>query len=157
MSARRRVALVAVLLAATPAVWGCGETTRAASDEVDHAGHATARPGWDQFSTPSFDSGQCSHKYPGEVMTEAEAVVTFSRSGICPGYVTVDADTAVRWRNADTAAFTVTIRRDAPDGPVLDQLVVAPGKTRTTRLTAGRYAYATDAIESFRGWVDVAG
>jgi len=157
MSARRRVALLVMLLAALPTASGCGGTTRATTDGADHAGHATARPGWDQFSTPSFDSDQCSHKYPGEVMTEAEAVVTFSRTGICPGYVSVDADTAVRWRNADTAAFTVTIRRDAPDGPVLDQLVVAPGATRTTRLTTGRYAYDTDAIESFRGWVDVAG
>ncbi len=156
--ARSWLALVIAAVLPVAASSGCASTSgSAAAAAADHAGHSTVRPGWDQFSTPSFDAGQCSHKYPGELMTAAEAVVVFSRQGICPGYVTVEADTAVRWRNLDTTAFTVTIRRDSPDGPVLDSLLVAPGATGTTTLGSGRYAYATDAIESFRGWVEVTG
>jgi hypothetical protein len=158
MPALRRVVVSSVIVSSVAvfALAACGSGSGGSSATTAAHAHA-ASAGWDQFSTPQVVTGQCSHKYPGELMTAAEAIVQFSRSAVCPGYVTVTADTAVTWKNVDSSAFTVTIRRNDPAGEVLEQVRVEPGRSWASRLPAGRYAYATDAIESFRGWVEVTG
>lgn len=122
---------------------GGGETTTPTSGPGGGAGGHGGAP------------GECVSRTPGELLSEVEAVVRFTPEQICPGYVTIAAGTRVTWVNRDGVAHEVRITQGAT--PVAAELL-GPGRSWQYQFdTAGVYTFETDAIEAFRGTVEVQG
>jgi plastocyanin len=144
----RRLVVVVVAVAAL-ALAGCGSSkskTPAASPTT--TGDTTAT------TTGGFD---CTFGTPGQILSAEQAVVKFSPSGVCPGYVTIAPGTAVTWQNQDTVSHTVTVTEgNLPGGKVVATGTAAPGGSWVQPFaTEGFYLYVTDALPSFRGVVEV--
>ncbi len=96
---------------------------------------------------------------PGEILTEAEAVVRFSTAKACPGYVTVRPGTEVTFHNEDSTAHRVTINGTNATGETLPEVasgVAQPGATWVLAFDdLGMFSYTLDAIPTFRGTVEV--
>ena len=122
--------------------------------------------------TAVVPSGPCISKMPGEPLTEDEARVRFSATGVCPSYVTVTAGTRVRWTNDHTAAVQVTLVTAGPaaagpaeafagtnpanGGTTVFSRRVAPGETFAHRPErAGTYFFRLDLIPTFLGTLEV--
>lgn len=160
----RRHAGLAVVAGLALVAFGCGGD-EAAAPEVP-----TTLSGAAGISTPP--GGPCISRVPGQPLSEAEALVRFSATGVCPSYVTVTAGTKVRWTNDHGDAVTVTMQAAGPapssvteafsgtnpatGGEVVFQEEVAAGETFThTMDTAGSYYYRLDLIPTFLGTVEV--
>ncbi len=94
---------------------------------------------------------------PGQILTADEAVVRFSPSQVCPGYVTIALGTPVTFKNQDTSAHTITITEgNMPGGKTVTSGTAEPGQVWVRTFdTVGTFTYVTDAIPSFRGTVEV--
>jgi plastocyanin len=140
-----RARLLSLVIAATVLAVPLGACS--SDDEGSTSGGGATTAG-DATGTPP-----CVSRMPGEQLTEAEAVVGFSRENVCPGYVTVAAGTQVTWRNDDTEPFVVDV---TSSGGVIASGSVAPGETWRYEFTeAGAYEYRTDALPDFVGIVEV--
>ena len=95
---------------------------------------------------------------PGDLLAEADAVVRFDSTEICPGYVTVAPGTAVTWRNHDQDAAAVQIL-DAYPGPdagsVGGGMVAAHADWQRRFEEPDVYYYTVEAIPGFVGTVEV--
>lgn len=139
-----RARLVSLVVAAAVLAVPAGACS--SDEEGAPAGGGATTAG--QTATPP-----CVSRMPGEQLTEAEAVVGFSRENVCPGYVTVAAGTPVTWRNDDTEPFAVEV---TSSGTVVATGSVAPGESWRYEFTeAGAYEYRTDALPDFVGIVEV--
>lgn len=139
------------------AAMGCSSssTDTAATDPSAPSSSATggtiAAPGTTE------PGSRCVSRMPGEILSAEEAVVRFSPSQVCPGYVTIVPGTPVTFVNDDTQTRTVTITEgNLPDGAVVATGTVDAGGTWVRTFdTAGTFTYVTDAIPTFRGAVEV--
>ena len=110
-------------------------------------------------AVPESGDAFCPPSMPGEEMSAAEAVVRFSPSQICPGYVTVRPGTLVTFENLGDAAVKVTIT-DGPKASAkeLTATELAPKQAmKTTFESPGSVYYLVSSIESFRGTIEVLG
>ncbi len=168
---RRRVRLAGSTLAVCLlALAGCG------GDDGDGGGTAsgsivvpTTLSGPAAVTTPP--EGMCISRVPGQSLSEAEAVVRFSTTGVCPSYVTVDAGTKVRWTNDHTAPVTVTLSAAVATAPpssgpevfpsvdagpvVLSESVAAGATLEHLMADAGTFHFRIDLIPTFLGTVEV--
>lgn len=155
-SSRHAVGLLVVALAASAAL-GCSSSstdtasTGSSAPTSSVTGATAAGPGTTEAG------GRCVSRMPGEILTADEAVVHFSPSQVCPGYVTVAPGTPVSFVNEDTQAHTITITEgNLPDGAVVTTTSVATGETWVQTFDAvGTFSYVTDAIPTFRGAIEV--
>ena len=94
---------------------------------------------------------------PGQILSAEEAVVRFSPSQVCPGYVTIVPGTPVTFKNQDTATHSITISEgNMPGGKVVMTGTAEAGRAWVQTFdTLGTFTYVTDAIPSFRGTVEV--
>lgn len=101
----------------------------------------------------------CESHPPGVVLSREQAIVQFDPERVCPGYVTVLVGTPVSFVNQGDAVATVTVTETAATGELgatLLDVAVGPGEyVEYTPVTAGFLAFATDALPSFRGTVEV--
>jgi len=117
-------------------------------------------------------SGPCVSKMPGEPLSEDEARVRFSATGVCPSYVTVTVGTRVRWTNDHDAPVRVTLATAGPaaagpaeafagtnpakGGTTVFSEQVGPGDTFSYRPDrAGVYYVRLDLIPTFLGTLEV--
>jgi hypothetical protein len=150
------VVVVLALILATGAA--CSD-----SDGADEAGDATTSTTSGSTTTTADDSttpptgADCDAKPPGELMTEAEAVIYFSAESVCPGYVTVTAGMSVTWHNAGDVAFDVVVRADpVPDAPVYTEQTIEPGgEWQYEFIEPDQYAWRTNAVDGFVGYIEV--
>jgi plastocyanin len=149
---------VALSVGLAVATLGCGPS--------DPGPSATPSPGGSSVVTgapkpatagTTYPEGQCISRMPGQILTADEAVVRFSPSQVCPGYVTIVPGTPVTFKNQDTKAHTITITEgNMPDGKAVTNGIAEPGQTWVRTFdTVGTYTYVTDAIPTFRGTVEV--
>lgn len=157
MIPRRTLGLV-VALALLSVVGGCG------SDDASPAERGATHPTTSgHAATPTTSAPinelQCISRMPGEILTEAEAVVRFSTAKACPGYVTVRPGTQVTFHNEDSTAHRVTINATNATGETLPEVasgVAQPGATWVLAFDdLGMFSYTLDAIPTFRGTVEV--
>lgn len=156
MSTPRVLGIVAALVVlAVPA--GCGSDDSPASGR-DTTASPTSAPTTQHSPSPTNEMG-CVSKMPGEILTEAEAVVAFSTTKACPGYVTIRPGTEVTFRNEDSVAHRITINGTNATGeklPVVANGTAQPGATWAhTFDDLGMFSYTLDAIPTFRGTVEV--
>jgi plastocyanin len=146
LTARRRL-MVAVAVAAL-AFAGCSSSKPTTTAVTTTTADATAT---------TADGFNCNAGTPGQILTPDQAVVKFSPSGVCPGYVTVTPGTTVTWQNQDTVSHTITVTEgNLPGGKVVATGTAPPGGTWTQAFpTEGFNLYVTDALPSFRGVVEV--
>ncbi|MGD9752778.1 MAG: hypothetical protein AB7W59_17455 [Acidimicrobiia bacterium] len=168
--AARRAATVAATALTGAVLLGCGgddASSGAASTPTFEV--ATTLSGPAAVTTPP--QGTCISRVPGQPISEAEAEVRFSTSGVCPSYVTVVAGTKVRWTNDHGEPVTVTLSEAvalAPpssgtevfpqldDGPTVFEEEVAPGATYAHPMAAaGTYYFRLDVLPTFLGTVEV--
>lgn len=150
------------------ALAGCGGDD--AADDATAASFTvpTTLSGAAAITTPP--QGTCISRTPGQPLDEAEAVVRFSTSGVCPSYVTVTGGTTVRWTNDHSAPVTVTLTEAPPaappssgqafpspdSGPVVFEESIAAGATFEHETgAAGTYYFRIDLIPTFLGTVEV--
>lgn len=149
----------AVLLAVGLGCSSTSSTETAGSTTAAPATTATggSRPGTAGTTYP--EGGKCLSRMPGEILTADEAVVRFTPSQICPGYVTVAPGTPVTFKNNDTASHVVTITEGTSGtGKTVATATVAAGKTwAQSSDTPGSSTFVIDAIPSFRGTIEVVG
>lgn len=140
-------AVVAVALAGLLAA-GCGS-----GGDGEERG-ATATTAVDAVSGGhGADPGECVSRTPGQLLSEVEAVVRFTPEQICPGYVTIAAGTRVTWVNQDDVAHEVRVTQGTD--PVAAE-VLEPGRSWQYQFDVpGAFTFETDAIEAFRGTVEV--
>lgn len=160
MNAPRRLGLLAALAVLSVAT-ACGsdDPPAAVRDRVTTPSTTPASDTTDGHSpTPTNEMG-CVSRMPGEILTEAEAVVTFSTAKACPGYVTIRLGTTVTFHNEDSVAHRVTINGTNATGAQLPEVAggtAQPGQTWThTFDDLGMFSYTLDAIPTFRGTVEV--
>lgn len=107
--------------------------------------------------TTVADDGFCPPSMPGEIMSADEAVVKFSPTQVCPGYVTVVPGTEVTFNNLDTKPADVTVY--AGPGDDADEVWTAnlgPGKSESTSFDDPTVLYyVVSSIESFRGTIEI--
>jgi hypothetical protein len=90
-------------------------------------------------------------------MSATEAVVRFSPTQICPGYVTVRPSTPITFENLGDSAAEVTILDGvSADAERFTSTTLEPGEAKRTILAKpGSVFYRVSAIESFRGTIEV--
>lgn len=148
--------LAALTLLSVLAGCGSGDTSPAqrSATHPTTSGHATSPT----TSAPTNEL-QCVSRMPGEILTEAEAVVRFSTAKACPGYVTVRPGTKVTFHNEDSTAHRVTINGTNATGETLPEVgsgVAQPGATWVLTFDdLGMFSFTLDAIPTFRGTVEV--
>jgi plastocyanin len=121
---------------------GTGAVTATTATDAGSGGHGAG-------------PGECVSRTPGQLLSEVEAVVRFTPEQICPGYVTIAAGTRVTWVNQDDVAHEVRVTQGTD--PVATELV-EPGRSWQYQFdTPGVFTFVTDAIEAFRGTVEVQG
>lgn len=161
-SAWRRLAVIHAVAMVPVTLLGCGSSAPDQSKAVPagSTGLTTSslavRPPPAPGTTSPGDGG-CVTRMPGQILSAEEAVVRFSPSQVCPGYVTIAPGTPVTFANQDTKAHTITITEgNLPGGKVVADGVAEPGQTWVRTFdTLGAFTYTTDAIPSFRGTVEV--
>ena len=131
-------------------VAGCGsDGAPTAERPVTSAAHRTA----------STNELRCISRMPGEILTEAEAVVRFSTTKACPGYVTIRPGTKVTFHNEDSVAHRITVNPTNATGEQLPEVAAGtagPGRTWMHVFDdLGMFSFSLDAIPSFRGPVEV--
>ncbi len=152
-------AVAAVLLALV--LSGCGSSGNGpapASTTAAGAGATSGVPASRVLSPGTTRAkGTCVSRMPGEVLAAIDAVVQFSTSQVCPGYVTVRPGTPVTFTNEDAVAHTVTIQEGTlPGGKTIASGSAPPGGSWVQPFdTLGSFTYVLDAIPSFRGTVEV--
>ena len=102
----------------------------------------------------------CQDKGPGEIMSAAEAIVRFSTEIVCPGYVTITVGTPVTFTNTAEESLTVEVTATDASGamddlPFFGRSIAAGGSVEYTFEETGLYAYTIDALEGFRGTIEV--
>lgn|GEM_PF-3428973 len=148
---RRGFALTVGLAIVVPAALAGCSSSDGGSDAAPASSTTAASP-----ETTTAETA-CVSRMPGEVLTAEQAVVSFTPERVCPGYVTIAPGTPVTFRNDDDVAHAVTISAgNLPGGASVAEQSIEPGATWVQPFaTAGMFSYATDAIPSFTGTVDV--
>ena len=157
-NARRagRTALAAAALLAVVGLAACGDDGDGTPRQV-----ALTVPDAPQGTNPvPTMPDDCTDYTPGEILSAAEAVVTFSTEIVCPGYVTITVGTPVTFTNTADTSLTVEVTSTDRSG-ALDDLPffgrsIAPfGSVEYTFTETGLFAYTVDALEGFRGTIEV--
>lgn len=120
-------------------------------------------PGWTATNDPTGvvlpGPLTCESHPPGVVLSREQAIVQFDPERVCPGYITVLVGTPVSFVNQGDASATVTVAETATTGELgatLLDVTVRPGDyVEYTPVATGFLSFATDALPSFRGTVEV--
>lgn len=97
---------------------------------------------------------KCVSHMPGELLTAAEAIVTFDKQRVCRGYVTVGPTTNVSWSNNDSARHKVTVT-NLERTETIYETDVEPDQVVFRTFPIGIYLYKVDALPSFTGTIEV--
>lgn len=159
------VVLVAIVAATLGACSSTGDesttvtTTTTTTAASGPSGTATAGTATNGTTADRDPLAECPHRLPGELLTADEAVVRFSPTRICPGYVTVGLGTEVTFVNLGVEPYDVTIwsgmAAAASDTPLVTTSVAPGDRWGWTPPEVAVYTYRTGAIETMTGTIEV--
>ena len=101
----------------------------------------------------------CGEIEPGVVVDRTQAVVSFDRESVCPGWVTVAQGTQVTFANDGSAPATVVVTAtQLPDSAEVARFTAPAGGSQPLDTTeVATMGFSTDALPGFRGTVEVVG
>ena len=151
-----RMALAALAVATPIGLAACSDDEASAPEQVPLAIEEAA-PGTVPPPTMPTD---CVDYPPGDILSAAEANVRFSTESVCPGYVTITVGTPVTFTNTIDESFDVTVTTLELDGtlgeiPFFARTIPPLGTVDYTFEEEGLYAYRLDALEGFKGTIEV--